>query len=95
MNAALKVLDRPYAEARRLSRQTEPATQAANDAGDWQSIHVDVVIGARERTLASALAGLTGAVGVGLALSVAILLLGLPVALTARGIIEAVGWLFR
>ena len=93
MNSAVTFLERTYRDAAR-SRQTEFATKAAPDTGDWESIQVDRVIDTRERTFAAAPAVLTEAVGVGLALAIAILLLGLPVALIARGIIDAGSWLF-
>jgi hypothetical protein len=41
-----------------------------------------------------ALASLFGAAGLALLMGVAILLIGLPIALVVRGVLEAVGWLF-
>ncbi len=46
------------------------------------------------RTFPQALASLAGAAGIGLAFPFVILLIGLPVALIARGLLEAVGWVF-
>ena len=47
-----------------------------------------------ERTFLQALVSLFGAAGLALLFSVAILLIGLPIALVVRGVLEAVGWLF-
>ena len=37
---------------------------------------------------------LAGALGIALFFGVAVLLLGLPVVLIARGVLEAIGWVF-
>jgi hypothetical protein len=50
--------------------------------------------GSGERTLLQALVSLFGAVGIALLFGVAILLVGLPVVLVVRGVLEAIGWLF-
>ena len=47
-----------------------------------------------ERTFLQALVSLFGAAGLALLFGVAILLVGLPIALVVRGVLEAVGWLF-
>ena len=47
-----------------------------------------------ERTFLQALVSLFGAAGLALLFGVAILLIGLPIALVVRGVLEAVGWLF-
>jgi len=49
----------------------------------------------RERTFMPALISLAGAAGIALLAPFAILLVGLPVALSVRGFIEAIGWLFN
>jgi hypothetical protein len=46
-------------------------------------------------TLVQALLSLSGAVGLALLVPFAILLVGLPVALAVRGLLEVVLWLFR
>lgn len=47
-----------------------------------------------ERTFLQALVSLFGAVGIALLFGVAILLVGLPIVLAARGALDAIGWLF-
>ena len=47
-----------------------------------------------ERTFLQALVSLFGAAGLALLFGVAILLIGLPIVLVARGVLEAAGWLF-
>jgi hypothetical protein len=47
-----------------------------------------------ERTLLQALISLTGAAGLALLVPFAILLLGLPIALSVRGLLEVFLWLF-
>src|SRR6476620_11232403 len=47
-----------------------------------------------QRTGLQALVSLAGALGIALFFGVAVLLLGLPVVLIARGVLEAIGWLF-
>ena len=55
---------------------------------------IDVSRPARgERTFLQALVSLFGAAGLALLFGVAILLIGLPIALVGRGVLEAVGWL--
>jgi hypothetical protein len=46
------------------------------------------------RTFLQGLVSLAGAAGIGLAFPFVILLIGLPIALFVRGLIEAVGWVF-
>jgi hypothetical protein len=46
-------------------------------------------------TLVQSLLSLSGAVGLALLVPFAILLVGLPVALAVRGLLEVVLWLFR
>ena len=47
-----------------------------------------------DRTFLQALASLFGAAGLALLIGGAILLIGLPLALVVRGLLEAIGWLF-
>jgi hypothetical protein len=47
-----------------------------------------------ERTFLQGLVSLAGAAGIALLAPFAILLLGLPVALALRGLLEVIGWLF-
>ena len=46
------------------------------------------------RTFLQGLLSLAGATGIALLVPVAILLVGLPVVLAVRGVLEAIGWLF-
>ncbi len=55
---------------------------------------IDVSRSRRERTLFQALTSLAGAGGIALLVPFAILLVGLPVAVSVRGVLAAVGWLF-
>jgi hypothetical protein len=48
-----------------------------------------------ERTLLQALTSVLGAVGLALLVPLAILLVGLPIVLAVRGLVELVAWLFR
>ncbi|MQA31528.1 MAG: hypothetical protein GEU82_17110 [Luteitalea sp.] len=50
--------------------------------------------GRRERTFLEGLVSLAGAGGIALLVPVAILLVGLPVALAVRGLLETISWLF-
>ena len=47
-----------------------------------------------EQTFVDALVSLAGAAGIALLVPFAILVIGTPVALTVRGLLEAIGWLF-
>ena len=47
-----------------------------------------------DRTFLQALVSLLGAAGLALLMGVAILLIGLPIALVVRGLLEAISWLF-
>lgn len=47
-----------------------------------------------DRTFLQAFRSLFGAAGLALLMGVAILLIGLPIALVVRGLLEAIGWLF-
>ena len=66
------------------------------DAGErWAGLSdvVDVSRPIREgRTFLQGLVSLTGAAGIALALPIVILLIGLPIALAVRGLLEVVGW---
>jgi hypothetical protein len=55
------------------------------------------VIGSRpeaDRTFVDGLISLAGAAGIALLVPFVILLVGMPVALTVRGLLEVTGWLF-
>ena len=66
------------------------------DAGGRDAGSIDVVDVSRQtrggRTFLQALASLAGAAGIALAVPFVILLIGLPVALAVRGVLELVGW---
>ena len=66
------------------------------DAGErWHGLSdvVDVSRPTSEgRTFLQGLVSLTGAAGIALAVPFVILLIGLPVALAVRGLLEAIGW---
>jgi hypothetical protein len=66
------------------------------DAGERGRGLADVIDVSRPtrggRTLLQGLASLAGAAGIALAVPFVILLIGLPVALAVRGLLEAVGW---
>ena len=47
-----------------------------------------------ERTFLQGLVSLAGAAGIALLVPFAILLVGLPVVLAVRGVLEVIGWLF-
>ena len=47
-----------------------------------------------ERTFIGALTSLAGVAGIALLVPFVILLIGMPVALAVRGLLEAIGWLF-
>jgi hypothetical protein len=47
-----------------------------------------------DRTFIDALISLAGAAGLALLVPFVILLIGMPVALTTRGLLEVIGWLF-
>jgi hypothetical protein len=69
----------------------------AKDAGRTLRM-ADVVAVSRpahaDRTFLQALVSLFGAAGLALLMGVAILLIGLPIALVVRGLLEAISWLF-
>jgi hypothetical protein len=47
-----------------------------------------------ERTLLQSLVSLFGAAGIALLFGIGILLVGLPIVLVVRGVVETIGWLF-
>ena len=47
-----------------------------------------------DRTFIDALISLAGAAGIALLVPFVILLIGMPVALAVRGLLEVIGWLF-
>ena len=87
-------------EERRTARETirpygSTTGSIHNETAPREPIN-DVVIlegGSTKRSLLQRLMTLTGVMGLALLVPVAILLVGLPVALGVRGIVEAVAWL--
>lgn len=81
------------APAAHLTREAAPA-----EAAERTLPMADVVAVSRrahaDRTFLQALASLFGATALALLMGVAILLIGLPIALVVRALLEAVGWLF-
>ena len=77
----------------------QPATQAvpAHDA-DKRLRMVDIIDVSRpthgERTFLQALVSLSAATGIALLFGLGILLVGLPIVLVVRGVVDAIGWLF-
>ena len=67
---------------------------AATDADRADSAAAVSRLRSAERTVLQGLVSLAGAVGIVLLVPFAILLVGLPVVLAARGVFAAVGWLF-
>ena len=63
-----------------------------SDAGADAGVRTGAYRG--ERTFLQGLVSLAGAAGIALFVPVAILLVGLPVVLTVRGVLELFGWLF-
>jgi len=47
-----------------------------------------------DRTFLHGVASLAGAIGIALLVVLAMLLVGLPIALSARGVLELLGWVF-
>jgi hypothetical protein len=83
--------------------QPHPARGFASSAAPAQNGHerlrrADVIDVSRstqgDRTFFHALVSLCGAAGIALAFGVGILLVGLPLVLVVRGVLEAAGWLF-
>ena len=69
--------------------QSEPA-----DASAGGSLAGVVVSRPRDRTFVDGLISLAGAAGIALLVPFVILLIGMPVALSVRGLLEVTGWLF-
>jgi hypothetical protein len=79
----------PVASMRHRARQSEPMDARAARAGV-----IDVSRPTpRERTFVDGLVSLAGAAGIALLVPFAILLIGVPVTLTVRGLLEVSGWL--
>ena len=88
----------PPKAARAVGALSPLGAVAAHQAGfSSHPYSEDVVLshgGFRQtRTLGQNLASLAGASGIAVLIPVAILILGIPIALAARGAFEAVGWL--
>jgi hypothetical protein len=80
----------PVASMRHRAPESEPMAASVTRAGV-----IDVsrpTLGAR--TLVDAMTSLAGAAGIALIVPFAILLIGMPVALAVRGLLEGIGWLF-
>jgi hypothetical protein len=78
------------ASMRQRAPRSEPTDASATRAGV-----IDVSrppLG--ERTVVDGLVSLAGAAGIALLVPFVILLVGMPVALTVRGLLEVIGWLF-
>lgn len=77
------------------SRSADESTDTSVRHGSDVSVTEDVIVSRREggRTFLQNLLSLAGAVGIALLVPVAILLVGLPIALVVRGIVEAISWL--
>lgn len=73
------------------------AAMTAQDVGE-RPLMEDVIDVSRsthgERTFLQSLVSLFGAAGIALLFGIAILLVGAPVVLVVRGVVEAIGWLF-
>ena len=77
--------------AHRASGQT-PLTDAGERGNGFSDV-IDVSRPTRGgRTFLQGLVSLAGAAGIALAVPFVILLIGLPIALTVRGLLEVVGW---
>jgi hypothetical protein len=77
--------------AHRASRQT-PLTDAGEQGNGFSDV-IDVSRPTRGgRTFLQGLVSLVGAAGIALAVPFVILLIGMPIALAVRGLLEAVGW---
>lgn len=76
-----------------------PVAGVESDSGRSraQTAESEVLEGSRpiaDRTFLQGLVSLVGAVGIALLVPLAILFIGLPLALAVRGAVEALGWLF-
>ena len=73
------------------------AVMTAQDVGERLPM-ADVIDVSRpthgERTFLQSLVSLFGAAGIALLFGIGILLVGLPIVLVVRGVVEAIGWLF-
>ena len=78
----------------------EPRTEQAEKIADTaaRAVASDVLDPSRptsgHRTFLQSLLSLAGATGIALLVPVAILMVGLPVVLAVRGVLEVIGWLF-
>jgi hypothetical protein len=70
-----------------VAASTAYADRADGDVDVWRPMSA-------ERTFLRGLVSLAGAAGIALLVPFAILLVGLPVVLAVRGVLEAIGWLF-
>lgn len=87
----------PYSEAQAFPRVPLSSADAVRDEGPQPRGGANGVVivqgGSRsQRTMIQWLATLAGAMGVALLVPIAILIVGLPVVLVVRGVVEAVEW---
>ena len=68
------------------------ATRPENGAGQWDVIEVSRLYDS-ERTIFQTLTSMVGAIAAGMVVPIAILLVGLPVALGVRAMLEVLQWL--
>jgi hypothetical protein len=74
-------------------RDPEPvAVRDATATGTFDSVDLSPPHGS-ERTLLQALVSIAGAAGIALLVPFAILLIGMPIALAVRGLVEVLTWL--
>jgi hypothetical protein len=75
----------PAAPSDRIDAGSEPAREGVID--------IDMSSRVGDRTFIDALISLAGGAGIALLVPFVILLIGVPVALTIRGVLEVIGWL--
>ena len=77
------------------TESVESTDETALENGDRERVSdvIDVSLPGTKRTFLQGLVSLAGAAGIALLVPVAILLIGLPIALVVRGVAEAIGWL--
>ena len=80
----------PVASMRHGPPRSEPKDTSAIRAGVIDVSRPTL----RERTVVHALVSLAGAAGIALLVPFVILLIGIPVVLAVRGLLEGIGWLF-
>jgi hypothetical protein len=81
----------PVVSTHQASARSEPMDASA---GGTRAGVIDVSRPEADRTFIDGLISLAGAAGIALLVPFVILLIGMPVALTVRGLLEVTGWLF-